>query len=51
LGVTEIVECVDAADQLVEFEDRLSGWVGLRQGTQLADQCLFAVSSSQPLSQ
>lgn len=38
LSVSEVIEGVDAAHQLVELEDRLSRRVMLRQGTQFANQ-------------
>jgi hypothetical protein len=46
LRVPDVVERVDAADQLIEFEDRLSGRIVLRQGAQLADQRALAISFS-----
>ena len=42
LRVPDVVDRVDAADQLIEFEDSLSGWIVLRQGAQLADQRALA---------
>ena len=42
LRVSEVIERVDAADQLVELEDRLSRRVMLRQGAQFADQRALA---------
>ena len=42
LRVPDVVERVDAADQLIEFEDSLSGRIVLRQGAQLADQRALA---------
>jgi hypothetical protein len=42
LRVPDVVERVDAADQPLEFEDRLSGRIVLRQGAQLADQRALA---------
>src|SRR4051794_15626369 len=42
LGVSEVIERVDAAHQSVEFEDRLAGWVVLRQRAQLSNQCALA---------
>ena len=42
LRVPDVVERVDAADQLIEFEDSLSGRIVLGQGAQLADQRALA---------
>ena len=42
LRVSEIVEGVDAAHQLIEFKDRLAGRVVLGQRTQLANQRALA---------
>src|SRR5271166_2904072 len=42
LRVLDVVERVDTADQLIEFEDSLSGRIVLRQGAQLADQRALA---------
>ena len=42
LRVPDVVERLDAADQLIEFEDRLSDRIVLRQGTKLADKCALA---------
>jgi hypothetical protein len=42
LRVPDLVERVDAADQLIELEDCLSGRIVLRQGAQLADRRALA---------